>query len=110
MRIAVASKNPVKIQAVNRAFSLYFPAVEIISIEVGSGVSSQPFNEEIKKGAENRARQALKATNAEFGIGLEGGIVKLFGVQYIAGYCAIINKRQECHGSWGSFWEAPPLV
>jgi len=110
MRVAVGSKNPVKARAVNRAFSLYFPVVEVISIEVDSGVSNQPYNEEIKVGAENRARNALNATDAEFGNGLEGGIVEIYGTAYIAGYCAIMNQYHECHGSWGSLWECPALV
>lgn len=110
MRIAVGSTNPVKFQAVENAFSHYFTAIEIISIKVDSDVPIQPYNEEIKKGAENRARKALKATNAEYSVGLEGGIIELYETAYIAGYCAIINQNFECHGSWGSFWECPPLV
>lgn len=110
MRIAVGSTNPVKFQAVENAFSHYFPAIEVISIKVDSDVPIQPYNEEIKKGAENRARKALKVTNAEYSVGLEGGIIELYETAYIAGYCAIMNQNFECHGSWGSFWECPPLV
>ena len=110
MKIAVGSTNPVKYQAVKKAFSHYFPAIEVISVEVESEVSSQPYNEEIKVGAENRARKALKTSNAEFGVGLEGGIVELFEMTYIAGYCAVMNQDLKCHGSWGSLWECPPLV
>ncbi|MFX0198254.1 MAG: inosine/xanthosine triphosphatase [Candidatus Hodarchaeota archaeon] len=110
MKIAVGSTNPVKFQAVENAFSHYFPAIEVISIKVDSDVPIQPYNEEIKKGAENRARKALKVTNAEYSVGLEGGIIELYETAYIAGYCAIMNQNLECHGSWGSFWECPPLV
>ena len=110
MKVAVGSRNPVKIQAVENAFSQYFRDIEIMSVEVNSGVSNQPYDEDIKIGAETRARTVMKEAETEFGVGLEGGIITLYGVQYLAGYCAIINQQQEYHGSWGTLWELPPFV
>ncbi len=78
MEIAVGSTNPVKIDAVERALERYGPTVR--SVGVDSGVSEQPRSiEETVTGAENRARRALAATDADYGVGLEGGIARLEG-------------------------------
>lgn len=76
MKVVVASQNPVKKEAVFNGFSAYFPAIEMVTMEVESGVSDQPFtDEETKKGARNRAENARKLTQeADFWVGIEGGI------------------------------------
>jgi inosine/xanthosine triphosphatase len=77
MIVAVGSKNPVKIRPVRKIFKKYFKNITIVSHDVPSGVSEQPLSEEeMYKGALNRARQVLKIfPNAEYGVGIEGGIV-----------------------------------
>ena len=76
IKAIVGSKNPVKIEAVRNAFSKYFKNIEIIGLNVGSGVSNQPkSDEETIGGAKNRATQCLTKDNeADFGIGIEGGL------------------------------------
>ncbi|CAM3535343.1 DUF84 family protein [Cytobacillus oceanisediminis] len=75
MKIIIGSKNPAKIMAVQTAFSDY--EAEIISNDVPSGVSDQPFSdEETIKGAINRAFGALEISGGQIGIGLEGGVQK----------------------------------
>lgn len=75
MKIIIGSKNPAKIMAVQTAFSDY--EAEIISKDVPSGVSDQPFSdEETIKGAINRAYGALELSGGQIGIGLEGGVQK----------------------------------
>ncbi|WP_408957308.1 DUF84 family protein [Natrinema sp. 74] len=79
MEIAVGSTNPVKIEAVERTLERYEPAV--VAVGVDSGVSEQPRSvAETVSGAENRARRALAATDADYGVGLEGGVARLEGV------------------------------
>ncbi|ELY71415.1 inosine/xanthosine triphosphatase [Natrinema versiforme] len=76
MELAVGSTNPVKIDAVERTLERYEPTVT--AVDVDSGVSEQPRSlEETVSGAENRARRALAATEADYGVGLEGGVVRL---------------------------------
>ncbi|AEM39275.1 protein of unknown function DUF84 [Pyrolobus fumarii 1A] len=76
MRVAVGSTNPVKVEAVKRAWRLIGEA-EIIPVEVDSGVSSQPRGiEETYKGAFNRATRALEKTKADYGVGIEAGLVE----------------------------------
>lgn len=78
MIVAVGSKNPTKIKPVKKVFSNYFKNLEVIAIEVESGVSEQPKHEdEMFKGALNRAKNALKKIpKAKYGVGIEGGIHK----------------------------------
>jgi inosine/xanthosine triphosphatase len=78
MKLAVGSTNPVKIDAVERTLERYEPTV--IAVDVDSGVDEQPRSiEETVTGAETRARRALAATDADYGVGLEGGVARLEG-------------------------------
>jgi len=77
-KIVVASKNPVKADAIRGAFERLFPnqPMEIEMVSAPSGVSDQPMSdEETRRGAENRVA-AVKAACPDAGwwAGLEGGI------------------------------------
>ena len=78
MKIVVTSHNPVKIQAVRQAFKSQFPdhEFELIPLGADSGVSDQPMSDqETRQGARNRVDQArLKAPDADYWVGLEGGL------------------------------------
>lgn len=74
--MAVTSKNPVKLEAVKRAFQEYFPdqKIEFTTIGVESGVSDQPMSaEETAKGACRRVSNAV-ADDTDFIVGIEGGL------------------------------------
>jgi len=98
MKILVGTKNPVKLEAAKEAFELYHETVEVISLEVDSGVKTQPINEETYLGAENRAL-ALKKLNsresfgADYMIGIEGGIKETFGRWFAFGCMCLIDKH-----------------
>jgi len=77
MKIFVGSMNPVKVEAVREVFEEFFDDVKVIGEEVGSGVSKQPFGDEVIRGAEDRAKKALKLVDADYGVGIEGGVMKL---------------------------------
>jgi len=81
MHIVIASKNPAKVRAVQKAFSLAFPGAELTleSLSVPSGVPDQPTaDEETRRGALNRARAAREARpGAEYWVGLEGGLERI---------------------------------
>jgi inosine/xanthosine triphosphatase len=92
MRIAIGSTNPVKIRAVEKVLRPLYAEVEFTSQEVPSGVPVQPIgNEETRRGALNRARAVLEATGADWGVGLEGGIIQTeLGVMTTA-WCVIVD-------------------
>ena len=81
MLIIVASTNPVKIKAATLGFQKVFPfkTVNVKGVSVDSGVSDQPkTDDETLTGATNRVKAAAKAyPEADFWIGLEGGIAKV---------------------------------
>ncbi len=74
-KVVVGSLNPVKVNAVRRAFRLLCDPV-VKGTKVVSGVSAQPIGlQEILLGALNRATQALKAEEADYGVGIEAGAI-----------------------------------
>ncbi|TYS69114.1 DUF84 family protein [Sutcliffiella horikoshii] len=77
MKVVVGSRNPAKYKAVHNAMRELEMEAETINLEVESGVSKQPMtDQETIEGALHRARGALKEIeDADFAIGLEGGVV-----------------------------------
>lgn len=74
--IAVGSTNPVKIDAVRAVLGPLSRHATISGIAVASTVPDQPVgDDETIRGALARAEAALAATGADFGVGIEGGIV-----------------------------------
>ena len=78
MKIIVASKNPVKIEATLLGFESYFLGVEVKSVNVESGVSDQPMTDaETLSGARNRVENAKQQFGeVDYWVGIEGGIQK----------------------------------
>lgn len=76
MFVVVGSTNKTKIDPVREVFSKHFKDVTVRGIKVDSGVDDQPMeDEEIYRGALNRARKALsKVKQADYGVGIEGGL------------------------------------
>jgi inosine/xanthosine triphosphatase len=77
-KVIIASKNPVKIQAVKNGVEKMFPTqeFEFVGVSVPSNVADQPFsNDETFCGAKNRADNASnEVKDADFYVGIEGGI------------------------------------
>jgi inosine/xanthosine triphosphatase len=75
-RVVVGSTNPVKIAAVRAVLERIGARARVDGIAVASGVSDQPLGDaETIRGATHRARAVLAQTDADFGVGLEGGVV-----------------------------------
>ena len=78
--IAVASTNPVKVQATLHGFERMFPGLsfEVKTVSVPSGVSDQPASDrETLQGALNRANNAaIKIPDAHYWVGIEGGVAE----------------------------------
>ena len=94
IKVAVGSKNPVKIQAVQSAFQKVFGDCEISGVSVPSGVTDMPMSfSEIAQGAKNRAYGAIKALDADYGVGLEGGLDETELGAFLAGFVAIVDRN-----------------
>jgi inosine/xanthosine triphosphatase len=95
MKVIVASRNPVKLGAVEDAFAVVLPraTIDYQALEVPSGVAEQPrSDEETRRGARNRLRAARRARPvADYWVGLEGGLEHLDERWLASAWMAIEN-------------------
>ncbi|MBK8944493.1 MAG: inosine/xanthosine triphosphatase [Ignavibacteriae bacterium] len=115
MKILVGSINPVKINAVSETFSLYFENIIVEGISVPSNVPDQPINDETYLGAQNRAMALQKINseqniNADFFVGIEGGIQKTFGKWFAFGCMCLIHKSGNTSFGTSAHFELPEIV
>jgi inosine/xanthosine triphosphatase len=114
MKVAVGSTNPVKVNAVREVFQEIYGEVEVVPVEVDSGVPNQPVGlGETIKGAINRARRAIERTDADFGVGIEAGLYHVPGT--LTGYmdvqfCAVVDRKGRITLGHGPGFEYPPGV
>ena len=110
MIIGVGSTNPVKVGAVEKVFRQAFGEVLVIPVELSSGVSEQPVGEsETMQGAENRARGGYKQSGGKFGVGIEGGVVKIDNKLYECAWVAVVNESTIGFGG-GLYFELPEQI
>ncbi len=112
IKVSVGSKNPAKICGVKSAFSKFFDDVSVEGVDVNSGVSNQPFDNETIRGAINRAIKAYKSGNYDFGVGVEAGLFRCYFAY--TGYidiqvAAVYNGDRVCIG-FGPGFEYPEKV
>jgi inosine/xanthosine triphosphatase len=113
-KIVIASKNPVKMNATLAGFKKMFPDEEfaIEGISVPSGVSDQPMTDaKTFLGAKNRTENASKErTDADFFVGIEGGVEEKNGEMESFAWVAIKAKDNGFgKGRTGTFF-LPPRV
>lgn len=73
--VAVGSTNPAKLNAVRDAVARVWPDAVVRGADVDTGVSAMPMSDaECLAGARNRAAVARAMLDADFGVGLEGGV------------------------------------
>ncbi len=97
MKIAIGSTNPTKYNSARMACETVFPdsTFEFTCLEVESGVSKQPYGDDTIQGAINRAFGAQEKTQADLGIGIEGGIEKTSFGCFAKGWCAVVDKNRK---------------
>ncbi len=97
MKVVVASRNPVKIGAAQRAFGALFPDAEfeIVAIDVPSGVRDQPVgDDETRSGARARTENArAQEPDADYWVGMEGGIDTIDGVLTAFAWMVVLDRR-----------------
>lgn len=112
--IIVASKNPVKINAVKIGFQKMFSGEEIRveSVPAASGVGDQPKSDsETFQGAWNRAVNACKEKgSADFWVGIEGGIEERGSDMEVFAW-VVIKSRGDSFGKGrtGTFFLPPKI-
>ena len=93
-KVIIASKNPVKVNAVQKAFELVFVGeqFEYEAVSSVSGVSDQPMSDaETFTGAMNRVSSILKA-NADYFVAIEGGVQKKSGEYEVLAWVVVKDK------------------
>lgn len=108
--VNVGSKNKAKIWATRDVFLKVFKKVEIHGIEVEDKGPENPMDDQVKEGAISRAKEAIG--NADFGIGIEGGMMELdeLGAKCMVHYCAIVDKRGNVTLGHGPGFHLPKSV
>ncbi len=104
VKIAIGTKNRAKTQAVQKVVKMYIKkAIVFEAVSVNSDVSEQPMSdEETRQGAMNRAKATLTVTDAQFGLGLEGGVKMLDGVMYLCNWAALATKTGQVYTAAGA--------
>lgn len=101
--VAVGSGNPVKGAAVRAVLSRIAPRATVEVVSAASGVPDQPFgDDETIRGALSRARASRDEVDADFGFGIEGGVVEVAdGTLRTCAWAAVVSRdgRQSVGGS-----------
>jgi inosine/xanthosine triphosphatase len=111
LKIKVGSTNPTKVKAVREVFlDLYSKQfdVKVEGVEVDPGVGAEPWDEEVVKGAKNRALAAIG--KADFGVGIEAGLFRSYGEVLGVQYCVIVDKEGTMTVGHGPGFKFPPKV
>lgn len=96
--VAVGSKNPVKVSAVRQAFKKVWPQETYVvkGYAIASGVPDQPMTpKETIHGARTRARAAQNTAQADYGVGLEGGLHEIEGQWFDYAWVIVVNRKGE---------------
>jgi len=108
MRIGIGSDNPVKTEAVRGVMTRIYGEIELSPMKVSLSVPSEPWGEEVERGAMERARKSL-GTN-DYGVGIEAGIFEHRGELYDIQFCAVEDKMGRVTLGHGSGFKYPPQV
>lgn len=111
MHIIIGSANPIKFQATQTVLSQVFVNATFGTQTVPSGVRPQPWgDEETRQGAFNRAKAVLKATPAQVGVGLEGGVVETSLGLMTTAWCVVMHHNGDVGVGGGVNLLLPPTV
>jgi inosine/xanthosine triphosphatase len=96
MKIVIGSTSAPKISAVKEVFEDFFKkeTIEIIPIEIDSGVNPTPFSvEECVLGGRNRIKKCQQQIpGADYYVGIESGILQTAEFIFLAPWAIIFNR------------------
>jgi inosine/xanthosine triphosphatase len=112
LKVAVGSINRVKVDATRNVFTQAFGLVEVESVEPEHGVEKQPMQGRVVEGALRRAKHAIEKAGADYGVGIEAGLVvdQFTGRRVDVQYCAIVDSGGQVTVGHGPGFEYPPKV
>ncbi|MBP6880095.1 DUF84 family protein [Candidatus Saccharibacteria bacterium] len=97
-KVTVGSENPTKIEATRQAFAIAFPNgfFEFSGVAAASGVNEQPMTEdESILGANNRARFVLDNSDADYAVGMEGGMYFVNDSWFVSDWVVVRDRNGE---------------
>ncbi len=106
--VHVGSVNPVKVEAVRNVFSRFFKELEIEGSVTRTSVPDEPWEEDVKRGAKERAWQVMQ--NADIGVGIEAGLFRREDGIYDVQYCAILDKMGRYTFGTGPGFRYPAMI
>lgn len=93
--VIIASENPVKLSAAEKAFSVLFPeeTFDYVTCPAESGVYKQPKDEETLLGARNRIKHIRSLyPDADFYVAMEGGVMKREGAWDVCAWMVVEDR------------------
>jgi inosine/xanthosine triphosphatase len=108
--VALGTSNPTKIRATEEVYNLFYSNVNVIGVDLSTRVSDQPREEELYLGARNRAYGAIKTAEAQYGVGIEAGIVKISGKKMNTACCVIVDQKKNEHVGYSVMFEVPSKI
>lgn len=113
IKIVIASRNPVKMDAVKEGLSVFFAeGFDLLGVSVESGVPDQPMSDaETLLGAHNRVQNAqLVVPDYDFYIGVEGGVEQTTSGLMAFAWIVISNHQQTGKARTASFFLPPEVA
>lgn len=111
MKIVLGSGNPAKLLSSQYVVDRLFSGVKVEAIIVPTGVSAQPMSdEETIEGAVFRARHAREQTDADYGIGMEGGMNKIGEKWFECGWIAVVDRAGNVSLGSSARFEVPAAI
>lgn len=112
--IYVGTGNPAKRDAAERVFARVFPEEqwEVRSVEVDTDVPEQPFEGDVARGARERARAAAQWGDADYGVGVEAGLIwhETLDVYFDVQYAVVVDRDGHATAGHGPGFVYPPSV
>ena len=76
--VAIGSRNRAKVRGVRKVFKNFFRSAHFKEVDLTARVKTQPMGlDDTARGARQRAVLAIKERGADFGVGVEAGIIGL---------------------------------
>lgn len=111
MRVAIGSTSESKVRATRAVCARAFPDAEVVVLDVPSGVAAQPTSdEETIRGALQRAGEARRTTDADFGVGIEGGVHEDRWGVWMCAWAAVVDRQGREGLSCGVRFRLPPWM
>jgi inosine/xanthosine triphosphatase len=111
MNVYVATRNRTKLRAVRDVFAEWTRGIEVNvgAVDPPAGLSEQPLGDDVAPGAIARAKEGLAPADADFGVGIEAGLIRLPGSDawLSCQVCAIADRGGRVFLGLGPGYELP---